>query len=282
MSADGSTKLNSVKVDKKARNDFRSVLICHEDSLLDREGLSRWLGSFSDLAGIVVLREKPGRKFQRVKREIKRVGIARFADVSAFRLYYKLFRAAADTTWEAELLADMNARFGDIDGVPILVTHSPNSPEAEAFIRECSADIMIARCKVILNKRIFTLPSIGTFVMHPGICPEYRNAHGCFWALASGDEKKVGMTLLKVDDGVDTGPIYGYYRYQFDAQNESHFRIQTRVVTENLDAVRDKLIEIVRDTAVPINVDGRKSGVWGHPWMTKYIGWKRRARSVHA
>jgi len=270
--------MRSTKVDEQPPNVFRSVLICHEDSLLDREGLSRWLGSFSDLAGIVVLREKPGRKFQRFKREIKRVGIARFADVSAFRLYYKLFRASADTAWESELLADMNARFGDIESVPTLVTHSPNSPEAEAFIRECSADIMIARCKVILNKRIFTLPSVGTFVMHPGICPEYRNAHGCFWALASGDEQNVGMTLLKVDDGVDTGPIYGYYRYQFDAEKESHFRIQTRVVTENLDAVRDKVIEIVRGGAVPIDVSGRKSGVWGHPWLTKYISWKRRAR----
>ncbi len=282
MSADGSTKIRSTKADGQAGRAFRSVLICHEDSLLDREGLSRWLASFSDIAGIVVLREKSGRKFQRVKREIKRVGIARFADVSAFRLYYKLFQASADTAWEAELIADLNKRFGDIEGIPILVTHSPNSPEAEAFIRECSADIMIARCKVILNKRIFTLPRVGTFVMHPGICPEYRNAHGCFWALASGDESNVGMTLLKVDDGVDTGPIYGYYRYQFDADKESHFRIQTRVVTENLDAVRDKLIEIVRGSAVPIDVNGRRSGVWGHPWMTKYIGWKRRARSVHA
>ncbi len=278
MPADGFTQPSSASLDPQAAPSMRSVLICHEDSLLDREGLSRWLGSFTDLAGIVVLREKPGRKFQRVKREIKRVGIARFADVSAFRLYYKLFNAAADTAWEAELMTDLNSRFGGIDDVPMLVAHSPNSAEAEAFIRGCSADIMIARCKVILNKRIFTLPSVGTFVMHPGICPEYRNAHGCFWALANGDEKNVGMTLLKVDDGVDTGPIYGYYRYQFDAQTESHFRIQTRVVTENLDAVRAKLIDIVRGIGVPIDVSARPSSVWGHPWMTKYIGWKRRAR----
>lgn len=256
----------------------RSILICHEDSRLDRDGLARWLGSFTELAGIVVLRERSGRKLQRIKREIKRVGIVRFADVSAFRLYYRLFQSAADTEWEEGLLENIGNRFGEINDVPVLITHSPNSPEAEAFVRECSADLMIARCKVILNKRIFGLPTIGTFVMHPGICPEYRNAHGCFWALASEDPANVGMTLLKVDDGVDTGPIYGYYRYQFDAKTESHFRIQTRVVTENLDAIRDKLIEIVSGTAVPIDVRGRRSGLWGHPWMTKYIGWKRRAR----
>ena len=41
--------------------------------------------------------------------------------------------------------------------------------------------------------------SLGTFVMHPGICPEYRNAHGCFWALANRDLARVGMTLLRAD-----------------------------------------------------------------------------------
>lgn len=278
MSADGITTSQAARGAGQTSDAVRSVLICHEDSLLDREGLSRWLGSFSDLAGIVVLQEKQGRKLKRIRREIERVGLFRFLDVTAFRLYYKLFQAAADTAWESDLLNDLNRRFGANGELRVLVTHSPNSAEAETFIRECQADIMIARCKVILNKRIFMLPSVGTFVMHPGICPEYRNAHGCFWALVSGDDGNVGMTLLKVDDGVDTGPIYGYYRYQFDSQKESHFRIQTRVVTENLDAVRDKLIEIVRGTATPVDVRGRPSGVWGHPWMTKYIGWKRRAR----
>ena len=51
--------------------------------------------------------------------------------------------------------------------------------------------------------------------MHPGICPEYRNAHGCFWALANRDLNKVGMTLLRIDKGVDTGPTFGYYTYPY-------------------------------------------------------------------
>jgi len=35
--------------------------------------------------------------------------------------------------------------------------------------------------------------------MHPGICPEYRNSHGCFWALANDDPERVGVTLLQID-----------------------------------------------------------------------------------
>jgi methionyl-tRNA formyltransferase len=114
--------------------------------------------------------------------------------------------------------------------------------------------------------------------MHPGVCPEYRNAHGCFWALASDDAERVGMTLLRVDKGVDTGPVYGYYSYPFDDLAESHVRIQHRVVLENLDVLEQKLGEIYRGEAAPLDIEGRKSATWGQPWLSRYLKWKRRAK----
>jgi len=115
-------------------------------------------------------------------------------------------------------------------------------------------------------------------VMHPGIVPEYRNSHGCFWALSNRELDKVGMTLLRIDEGVDTGPVYGYFSYAYDEVAESHSMIQKRVVFENLDAIRDKLLEIDRGEAKPIDTSGRVSGAWGQPWLTKYLKWKWRAR----
>lgn len=256
---------------------MKTLLICHEGAPLEQEGMARWLASFSELAGIIVLREKGGRKFKRIRREIERVGLPRFVDVSAFRLYYKLFLAGGDERWEAEKLAELRAAYPEAKA-PVLITHSPNSKDAEDFIKTQNPDIVIARCKVILNKRIFSIANVGTFVMHPGICPEYRNAHGCFWALARGDFERVGMTLLKVDAGVDTGKIYGFYSYPYDSKNESHARIQTRVVFDNLPQLKDKLLEIAAGNAETIDVAGRESGVWGHPWLTEYAAWKRRAR----
>lgn len=114
--------------------------------------------------------------------------------------------------------------------------------------------------------------------MHPGICPEYRNAHGCFWALANRDLNKVGMTLLKIDKGVDTGPVFGFYSYPFDEVNESHIVIQNRTVLENLDALRGKLIEIFDGSASPLDTTGRQSAVWGQPWLSKYFEWKSLAK----
>ena len=115
-------------------------------------------------------------------------------------------------------------------------------------------------------------------MLHPGVCPEYRNAHGCFWALANGDVDKVGMTLLRIDAGVDTGPVYGYFTYDYDEVAESHIVIQNRVTLDNLDAVMRTLRAVWRGEAEPVDTRGRPSATWGQPWLTSYLKWKLNAR----
>lgn len=258
---------------------LKTLLICHEEDPIDREGLARWLASFSTLAGIVVIREKKARSWKRIRREIRRVGALRFLDVLAFRLHYRLTRATADAAWKERTLERLRARYPAIPaGTPVYVTHSPNAAGAEAFIRSRAPDIMLARCKVILKKSVFSIPRDGTFVLHPGICPEYRNAHGCFWALANDDLERVGVTLLRIDEGVDTGPVYGYFTYPYDELRESHVVIQYRALLDNLDAVRDRFRAIHRGEAERIDTSGRASGEWGQPWLTRQLRWQRRAR----
>jgi hypothetical protein len=257
---------------------MRTLLICHDGADLDRGGLSRWLGSFSTYAGTVVVREPRRRLRKRVVREIRRVGLWRFVDVVAFRVLYALRSARADRAWERRELDRLRARFPESPDAPEIVVSSPNSPEAESFIRRAQPDLVIARCKTLLAERVFSIPRLGTFVMHPGICPEYRNAHGCFWAMASRDPANVGMTLLRIDAGVDTGPVFGQFRVEPDSA-ESHIVTQHRAVTEHLDAVREALLAIESGTAVPIDISGRRSAAWGQPWLTAYIRLRRDRRA---
>jgi hypothetical protein len=256
---------------------MRTLLICHEDAALDREGLVRWLASFSTVAGTVVIREPGGRLRKRVTREIKRVGAWRFLDVLAFRAYHRLLHAGGDRRWEGNELARLRATYPQRPEAPELVVASPNAAAAQAFIVARAPDLVIARCKTLLNERIFSIPRLGTYVMHPGICPEYRNAHGCFWAMASGDHANVGMTMLRIDTGVDTGPVFGYFRVDAEVA-ESHVVTQHRVVLDHLDAIRDKLLEIEAGTAAPLETTGRKSATWGQPWLTAYMRIRARRR----
>jgi hypothetical protein len=256
---------------------MRTVLMCHADDAFDREGLAAWLASFSDLVGLVLIEETGAQKRARVRRELQRVGPLRFLDVLAMRFYYRFRLAAADHAWMDASLAGLRARFGEVAGVPELRVASGNAPEVAAFLASCKPDVMIARSKQLLSRRIYRIPTRGCLVMHPGICPEYRNAHGCFWALAERDLDNVGLTLLRIDAGVDTGPVYGYFTYAFDEANESHVRVQYRMVLENLDALAQRIRDIGAGTARPLDVAGRPSGVWGQPWLSRYLRWKRAA-----
>lgn len=255
---------------------MRTLLICHEQAPLDREGLARWLGSFSTVAGIVTIRETRTRQRRRIAREIKRVGLWRFLDVLAFRAFYRIGLAAGDRDWERRALAQLRRWFPAYPEAPERLVSSPNDGDAEAFIRECAPDLVIARCKTLLREQVFSIPRHGTFVMHPGICPEYRNAHGCFWARAAGDHDNVGMTLLRIDRGVDTGPVFGYFRVAADPL-ESHVVTQHRSVLDHLDAIRDKLLEIESGAAVPIDTAGRRSATWGQPWLSAYLRMRRHS-----
>jgi methionyl-tRNA formyltransferase len=214
------------------------------------------------------------------RREIRRVGALKFLDVVAFRAYAALFLAARDAAWKRDRLAQLRRTYpADLAAVPTLVVSTPNSAEAGEFLARLQPDVVIARCKVILKRRIFELPRVGTFVLHPGICPEYRNAHGCFWALANRDLDRVGMTLLRVDDGIDTGPVYLHGTCDFDDVRDSHTVIQYRAVFDNLEAIGATLTALSRGEEVrPLQTAGRRSAEWGQPRLTDYLRWKLAAR----
>jgi methionyl-tRNA formyltransferase len=110
---------------------------------------------------------------------------------------------------------------------------------------------VLARCKFLLKPEVYEIPRRGTAVLHPGITPQYRNAHGCFWALVNRDLARVGMSLLQVDSGIDTGPVYLQASYPFNEKDETHVVIQHRVVLENLDEIARVLHAIKAGTATP-------------------------------
>jgi hypothetical protein len=87
------------------------------------------------------------------------------------------------------------------------------------------------------------------------------------------------MTLLRVDTGIDTGPVYLHGTCEYDEDRDSHIVIQQRAVVENLDAVGETLIAVARGEQPPrVDTAGRQSAVWGQPRLTSYLRWKLAAR----
>ncbi len=58
----------------------------------------------------------------------------------------------------------------------------------------------------ILPPAILELPSHGCLNVHTSLLPKYRGAAPIQWAIANG-EAETGVTIMKMDAGLDTGPI---------------------------------------------------------------------------
>jgi methionyl-tRNA formyltransferase len=86
------------------------------------------------------------------------------------------------------------------------------------------------------------------------------------------------MTVLRIDAGVDTGPMFLQATCSYDERMESHVVIQHRAVIENLDAIRQTLVDVLAARRETIPARGRASAVWGQPRLSAYRRWKRAAR----
>lgn len=58
----------------------------------------------------------------------------------------------------------------------------------------------------ILRVALFGIPKLGTLGIHHGKLPDYRGNKTAFWAISNG-EPTAGVTIQKVNEGLDTGNI---------------------------------------------------------------------------
>ncbi len=66
--------------------------------------------------------------------------------------------------------------------------------------------IVVAAYGQILPPAILDLPIHGCLNVHTSLLPKYRGAAPIQWAIAHGDVE-TGVTIMKMDAGLDTGPI---------------------------------------------------------------------------
>ncbi len=101
--------------------------------------------------------------------------------------------------------------------VPVKVITDINGPGAEAMIREFAPDLILsARFSLIFRRTIFDIPSLGTWNVHPGALPRYAGLFAPFRGLIEGSSR-IGCTLHRVDEGIDTGPVQGIGWLEVDA-----------------------------------------------------------------
>lgn len=92
-------------------------------------------------------------------------------------------------------------------GIPVIQPEKLRNPEAIEQLRAWSPDlIVVAAFGQILKQDVLGLPPFGCINVHASLLPRWRGAAPINAAILHGDEK-TGITIMKMDAGLDTGPI---------------------------------------------------------------------------
>ncbi|UCF58194.1 MAG: methionyl-tRNA formyltransferase [Deltaproteobacteria bacterium] len=75
------------------------------------------------------------------------------------------------------------------------------------LIRKMDPDlIIVVAFGQILKKNFLAIPKWGVINIHASLLPKYRGAAPIQWAILN-NESKTGLTVMRMDEGLDTGPI---------------------------------------------------------------------------
>jgi methionyl-tRNA formyltransferase len=93
-------------------------------------------------------------------------------------------------------------------GIPVYQPKSLRSSESAAPLVEWQPDlIVVAAFGQILKPNILELPARGGLNVHASLLPRWRGASPIQHAIL-GSDTKTGISLMKMDEGLDTGPVY--------------------------------------------------------------------------
>ncbi len=92
-----------------------------------------------------------------------------------------------------------------------LTVYQPRRVRDEEFqkvLEDLSPEvIVVVAFGQIIPKKILELPKYGCINVHASLLPKYRGAAPIQWAVIDG-EKTAGVTIMKMDEGLDTGDMY--------------------------------------------------------------------------
>lgn len=95
--------------------------------------------------------------------------------------------------------------------LPLLKINHVNDPEVLEALQKHQIDwLFIIGWSQIAGKEVIEAPTKGAIGMHPTLLPVGRGRAAIPWAILKGLDK-TGVTMFKMDEGIDTGHILGQF-----------------------------------------------------------------------
>jgi len=90
--------------------------------------------------------------------------------------------------------------------LPIWEVETPKDPTLPDKLRALEAHAFVVVAYRILPRSVWEIPPFGALNIHPSLLPAYRGPAPIPWTIIAG-EKTTGITIFRIQDGIDTGEI---------------------------------------------------------------------------
>lgn len=240
--------------------------------LLDNSDLSRivYHALAQEFRIDAVIREAKVPRSIFLKRRLKKLGWRTLAGQIIFAAWMVPLLRRESIQRRAEIMQQHGMDESPIPAECITDVLSVNDAQIITILQQLSPRVIVVNGTRILDEKILRA-SDGVFLnTHVGITPLYRGVHGGYWAQASGDPDHFGVTIHKIDKGIDTGEIVAQASTKPSSSDNfsTYPLLQIALAIPILkQAVRDALNGTLQTIAAPAG----KSKLWTHPTIFQYV-----------
>lgn len=151
---------------------------------------------------------------------------------------------------------------------------------AEALARRGVELVLNVHSLFLVPDAVLRVPVHGAFNLHPGPLPDYAGLNAPSWAIYHG-EAAHGVTLHRMEPGIDTGPIAFQERFAIEPE-DTGLTLSLRCAEVGLGLVERLLAADPRSLELmPQDLGRRRYFGRGVPQGGR-IDWRERARRIHA
>jgi methionyl-tRNA formyltransferase len=205
-----------------------------------------------------------------IKSRIKKFGLLKVINQLLFQTVIVFLLKLFSRSRIEEVKKQFELENIEIPSKKLIKINSVNSNECLKFLKEINPELIIVNGTRIISKNILNnIPAL--FInTHVGITPEYRGVHGAYWALVNNDAQNCGVTVHKVDEGIDTGDLI--MQSTINITNKDNFvtypYIQTGVgillMEETINKIKNNNLNCYRKV-------NSISNLYTHPTFTEYL-----------
>jgi methionyl-tRNA formyltransferase len=166
-------------------------------------------------------------------------------------------------------------------GLAVVQPTKLKTGEFAAWLREQKVDVaLVVAYGRILPKDVLEAPRLGCVNVHASLLPKLRGAAPITWAVVHG-EPETGVTLMKMDEGMDTGPMLQQWKTPI-TDDETAGELGGRLSALGALAVRQGLRTYVTNGYIPLEQEHARATM--APMLKKEDGridFGKPAREVH-